>query len=182
MIIMETERLVIRNFKAEDWRDLYEYLSQKEVLNYEPECESDEDDCRKKAMERSQGNTFWAVCLKESGKMIGHLYLEQTEPKNFLTWELGYIFNPCYYGQGYATEACRGILQYAFEKLGAHRIIARCNPENTASWKLLERLKMRREGHFKKPAFFRKTQDGKPAWHDAFQYAVLEEEWHSSGI
>lgn len=181
MIIMETERLIVRNFKPEDWRDLYEYLSQKEVLKYEPQCESDEDDCKKKAIERSQGNIFWSICLKESGKMIGHIYFCQIKPYNFLTWELGYIFNPSYYGQGYATEACHKILQYGFEQLGAHRIIAKCNPENAASWKLLERLSMRREGHFKKPVFFRKTQDGKPLWHDAYEYAMLAEEW-SSGI
>jgi RimJ/RimL family protein N-acetyltransferase len=61
--------------------------------------------------------------------------------------------------------------------MGAHRIIGRCNPENTPSWKLMERLLMRREGYFKKPAFFKKSPDGKLVWHDAYQYAMLEEEF-----
>ncbi|MEN6316987.1 MAG: GNAT family protein [Clostridiaceae bacterium] len=176
-MLLETERLIIRNFVKNDWKDLYEYLSLKEVLKYEPSCESDEEDCMKKAVERSKSNTFLAVCLKENGKMIGHIYFSQVEPKEYLTWEIGYIFNPEFYGRGYATEASRGILQYGIEELGAHRIIAMCNPENTASWKLLERLSMRREGFFRKKAFFRRTDDGKPIWHDAYEYAILAEEW-----
>ena len=68
-------------------------------------------------------------------------------------------------------------MQYGFEQMGVHRIIGKCNPENTSSWKLLERLSMRREGHFKKPAFFTKSIDGKPIWHDAYQYSILDEEF-----
>jgi RimJ/RimL family protein N-acetyltransferase len=177
ILTMETERLVIRKFEPNDWKDLCEYLSLKEVLMYEPNSESDNKDCKKLALERSQSDIFFAVCLRETDKMIGHIFFNQLEPSEFLTWEIGYIFNPKFYGNGYATEACKQILKYGFEELGAHRIIGNCNPENTASWKLLERLSMRREGCFKKKAFFRKTSDGKPIWHDSYQYAILEEEW-----
>jgi [ribosomal protein S5]-alanine N-acetyltransferase len=175
-MIMETERLMIRPFSEEDWRDLHEYLSQEQVLKYEPGNVSNEEDCRKIARERAQADRFWAVCLKESDKMIGHIYFEQKEPAPFQTWMLGYIFNPAFYGNGYATEACQRILKYGFEELGAHRVMAMCNPDNAASWRLLERLHMRREGHFKKAAFFRTTADGQPIWHDAYQYAILKEE------
>lgn len=177
MMIMKTERLYVRNFKAEDWEDLFEYLSQEEVLRYEPGSVSDPDDCRKMAIERSQNNVFLAVCLKDTDKMIGHIYFNQSNPAEFLTWEIGYIFNPKFYGKGYATEACKRVLQFGFEELGAHRVVAMCNPENTSSWKLLERLFMRREGHHPKIAFFRTTDDGNPIWHDAYQYAILGDEW-----
>ncbi|PZD97239.1 hypothetical protein DNH61_03630 [Paenibacillus sambharensis] len=110
-----------------------------------------------------------------------HIYFNQTKPFEFLTWELGYIFNPKYYGNGYATEACRRILQYGFEVLKVHRVIAMCNPENNSSWELLERLLMRREGHHMKKAFFHKNNEGQPIWHDAYQYAILAEEWISKG-
>jgi RimJ/RimL family protein N-acetyltransferase len=176
-LIFETERLIIRKFVANDWADLYEYLSQKEVLKYEPSNESDEDECKQLALERSMGDIFWVVCIKDTNKMIGHVYFEQIEPLEFLTWQLGYIFNPAYYGKGYATEACQAILQYGFSRLGAHRIIAMCNVNNIASWKLLERLSMRREGHRLQNAFFERTDDGKPIWIDSFQYAILESEW-----
>ncbi|MFW6287605.1 MAG: GNAT family N-acetyltransferase, partial [bacterium] len=77
----------------------------------------------------------------------------------------------------YATEACKRMLKYGFEDLKVHRIMAKCNTENISSWKLLERLSMRREGHFKKPVYFKKTGEGNPIWHDDYQYAILEEEW-----
>jgi RimJ/RimL family protein N-acetyltransferase len=76
-MIMETERLMIRTFSEEDWRDLHEYLSQEQVLKYEPGEVSDEEDCRKMARERAQGDRFWAVCLKESDKRSGIFILSK---------------------------------------------------------------------------------------------------------
>ncbi|MNI70272.1 ribosomal-protein-S5-alanine N-acetyltransferase [compost metagenome] len=89
---------------------------------------------------------------------------------------IGYIFNPAYYGKGYATEACQRLLKYVFEELGAHRVMALCNPENAPSWRLLERLLMRREGYFKNEVFFKTTESGQPIWQDTYQYAILKEE------
>jgi len=180
MIIMEAERLFIKKFNKDDWKDLYEYLSQESVVKYEPYGVYNEDECRQEAENRSKNDAFWAVYLKENNKLIGNVYFQQQEPKEFLLWEIGYVFNPAYYGKGYATEACKRVLKYGFEQLGAHRVIGKCNPENSASWKLLERLSMRQEGHFKKPAYFKKTVDGKAIWHDAYQYAILDEEWVAS--
>ena len=182
MSMFETNRLVLRSFHSEDWKDLHEYLSNEAVVKYEPYDVYSEDACKQEAINRSKNNAFWAVCLKENGKLIGNLYFQQQEPKEFLTWEIGYVFNPSFYGEGYATEACRRILKYGFEQLGAHRIIGRCNPENTSSWRLMERLSMRREGHYQKPVFFRKTSDGKPIWQDAYEYSILEEEYFSKEV
>ncbi|MBB6714868.1 GNAT family N-acetyltransferase [Clostridium gasigenes] len=180
MEILETERLIIRRFSAEDWKALYEYLSQKSVVKYEPYDVYNEDASKQEAIYRSQNDAFWAVCLKENNKLIGNVYFQQQGPKEFLTWEIGYVFNPAYYGKGYATEACKRVLKYGFEQLGAHRVIGKCNPENTPSSRLLERLLMIREGHFRKPAYFKKTIDGKAIWHDAYQYSILEEDWFGS--
>lgn len=177
MSILETDKLIVRNFHRDDWKDLHEYLSQESVVKYEPYSVLNEEGCKQEAINRSQNNAFWAVCLKDNNKLIGNVFFQQQEPKEFLTWEIGYVFNPAYYGKGYATEACKRILRFGFEQAGAHRIIGKCNPENTASWRLLERLSMRQEGYYKKPAFFRRTLDGKPIWHDAYQYSILEEEF-----
>lgn len=177
-MILETDRLIIRKFFNDDWHDLFEYLSQETVIKYEPYGVFNEEECKKEAIRRSQDDAFWAVCLKENNKLIGNIYFKQLEPKAFMTWEIGYVFNPVYHGKGYATEASRKIIWYGFEQIGAHRIIGKCNPENIPSWKLMERLSMRREGYFRKPAFFRKSIDGKPIWHDAYQYSILAEEFH----
>jgi len=177
-----SDRLVIRKFNEDDWQDLYEYLSQESVIRYEPYDVCNEDESKEEAIYRSQNDAFWAVCLKENNKLIGNVYFQQQGPKEFLTWEIGYVFNPVYHGKGYATEACKRVLKYGFEQLGTHRVIGKCNPENASSWRLLERLSMRREGHFRKPSYFKKTIDGKAIWHDAYQYSILEEEWFDSTI
>lgn len=177
MFLLEAERLYLRYFRKDDWRDLYEYLSDEKVVAYEPYPVFSEDECKKEALNRSTNHSFIAVCLKDNHKLIGNLYFHQQDPKEFMTWEIGYVFHPSYYGKGLATEACKRLLQYAFEDLGVHRIIALCNPENTPSWHLLERLSMRREGHFKKPAFFQRSMNGQPLWHDAYQSAILVEEY-----
>lgn len=174
---METERFILRRFAGEDWRDLHEYLSQEIVVKYEPYGVFTEEESKREAARRASDEAFWAVCLKENGKVIGNIYFRQQEPQAYMTWELGYVFNAGYHGKGCATEACRKILQYGFVQLGAHRIIGMCNPDNAASWRLLERLGMKREGHFRKPAFFTKSPEGKPIWHDAYQYSILEEEF-----
>ena len=177
MEFLETERLIIRRFTAEDWEELYEYLSNEEAVKYEPYGVFTEEDCKEEAIRRAKKDFFWAVCLKENNKLIGNIYFNQQEPKEFYTWEIGYVFNPKYWGKGYATEACEVFLKSAFERLNAHRVVAMCNPKNTASWRLLERLNMRREGHFYKKAFFKRDEKGMPIWHDAYAYGILAEEW-----
>lgn len=171
---METQRLLIRKFKPEDWKDLYEYLSQKEVVKFEPYEVFTEDESKKEAVNRSENNSFWAVCLKDTGKLIGNVYLAKGE---FDTWELGYVFNGNYQGKGYATEAAFLLVDNAFKNENAHRVIAMCNPLNSASWKLLERLGLRREGHLKQNIYFKTDSSGAPIWADTYEYGILANEW-----
>ena len=176
-LVLETERLILRRFLAEDWPDLYEYLSREEVVLFEPYGIFTAEQCREEALDRAEKECFWAVCLKDTGKLIGNVYFQQQEPKDFRTWELGYVFNPVYYGRGYATESCRRIITHGFEQLQAHRVVAMCNPQNTASWRLLERLKLRREGHLRKNIYFKQDGQGNPIWNDTYEYGILAEEW-----
>lgn len=174
---LETDRLILRRFGPEDWKDLDEYLSKEEVVQYEPYEVFNEEQSKQEAINRSKNDAFWAVCLKESNKLIGNIYFAQQEPKQFMTWELGYVFNSYYFGQGYATESCNAILEYGFNELEARRVIAMCNPKNTASWRLLERLNMRREGHLIKNIYFKSDAQQNPIWSDTYEYAILSEEW-----
>jgi RimJ/RimL family protein N-acetyltransferase len=178
---MGTERLILRQFLPSDWEDLFEYLSNPEVVKYEPYGVYTKDESMIEAMERheEQNNRFWAVCLKDSSKMIGHIYFAQSEPLEFRTWELGYVFNPAFYGHGYATEACKAILQYGFLVKKAHRIVAGVNVLNQASWNVLERLQMRKEAHMLQNVFFKKTTEGEPIWNDSYRYAILSSEYLS---
>ncbi len=176
-ISIKTQRLYIRRFKHTDANDLYDYLSKEEVVRFEPYPVYSKEQCVSEAISRADNETMFAVCLKDSRKLIGNLYFAKSQPKEIMTWELGYVFNSNFWGRGYAQEACRGILEYAFNTLGAHRIISRCNPKNVASWKLLERLKFRREGHLVKNIYFETNSEGKPLWKDTYLYAMLGVEY-----
>jgi [ribosomal protein S5]-alanine N-acetyltransferase len=171
--VIETDRLFIRQFTQADNNDLYEYLSDPVTYLFEPGKPITLDEAKELCIIRSKGNEFLSVVLKQNGKMIGHLYFKQLEPAERLTWELGYIFNPKYQRKGYASEASRAITEHAFANYKTHRIMARCNPDNTASWKLLEKIGYIREGHFKKCGFTHKDNNGSPIWTDAYEYSKI---------
>lgn len=177
--MIETKRLLIRSFNKNDWRDLYEYLSDEEVVKFEPyECYT-LDECKKEAARRSKDGDFKAVCLKDTLKLIGNIYLSE---RDFNTWELGYVFNKNFQGYGYATEAASVMVDDAFKNRGARRIIAMCSPLNVSSWRLLERLGMRREGHLLQNIYFKLDKQGNPIWHDTYEYGILAAEWHSNPL
>jgi RimJ/RimL family protein N-acetyltransferase len=180
MDFLETERLVLRRFEESDAGALYEYLSDPEVVKYEPYDVMTLEECAEVARRRSSEtrDVFWAVCLKENGKLIGNVYFAQQEPEEFMTWEIGYVFNSAYHGLGYATEACARVFRYGFEGKNAHRIVAGVNVKNTASWRLLERLRLRRESHQLQCVFFKRDSAGTPIWVDSYEYAILAAEYH----
>lgn len=170
---METPRLILRKHTENDWKDLFGYLSLPQTYIFEPGEPIDSTQAKRLAKERSKGTHFLAVELKENRKMIGHLYFKQIPPDHFMTWELGFIFNPAYHNKGYCTEAAKKLIEYAFQELNAHRIIAYCNIKNIASWRVLEKIGMRREALNLQKGYFRKDEKGSPLWFDSYQYAIL---------
>jgi RimJ/RimL family protein N-acetyltransferase len=84
---------------------------------------------------------------------------------------VGWILDPEYHGRGYATEAANTLLDLAFGPADMHRVVARCDARNERSWRLMERLGMRREAHFREHAIV------KGAWDEEFIYAMLWQEW-----
>lgn len=175
--IIKTNRLILRPFNAEDSKDLFEYLSDESVVMYEPYSVFTEDECVKEALSRSENSSFIAVTLAKNGKLIGNIYFNKTQPDFINTYEIGYVFNPKYGGLGYATEAAKAIMAYGFTGLDLHRIIAMCSVKNEKSWKLLERLNMRREATRIKNMYFDCDENGNPLWFDSYQYAILKDEW-----
>ena len=176
--MIRTERLLLRQFSPDDWRDLHEYLSQPKTVQYEPYDVFSIEQAKQEAARRCADESFWAVVLP-SGKVIGNVWLAKG---GFDTWQLGYVFNCDYWGHGYATEACRAALDDVFANHSAHRITATVNPANEPSWRLLERLGFRREGHLLKNVFFRTDAEGQPVWQDTYEYALLASEWYGSGM
>ena len=85
--------------------------------------------------------------------------------------ELGYAFHPDHHGKGYATEAGAAVLEIAFASLGVRRVTAGVFADNVPSWRLLERLGMRREGHNLRDSLHRER-----GWLDGYTYALLADE------
>lgn len=87
--------------------------------------------------------------------------------------ELGWVLDPAHSGRGYATEAVRALLDHCFSDLAVHRVVASCFLDNVASWRLMERVGMRRESHAVRDSLHRSG-----AWLDSVTYALLADEWH----
>jgi RimJ/RimL family protein N-acetyltransferase len=111
-----------------------------------------------------------ALQRRDTGELIGDCFLQvdAEEPRQA---EVGYTVARAHQRRGYAAEAVRGVLAYAFGALRLHRLIAVTDCRNAASVALLERLGWRREGHFLQNVWF------KGAWADEYLYALLYEEW-----
>ena len=167
--IAETERLILRRYKEEDLQDLFEYLSDKEVVEYEPYKPLTLNETKENLEWRIGTDEMIAVELKDSHKMIGNVYMGKRE---FEALEIGYVFNRNYWGHGYATESCKALMQQAFSK-GIHRIYAECDPHNKRSWKLLEKLGFQREAHLRENVYFWKDENDKAIWKDTYIYAKL---------
>ncbi|MFA1781726.1 GNAT family N-acetyltransferase [Bacillus velezensis] len=172
---IKTDRLVIRTFEPEDWQDVYAYTSNPNVMKYIPEGVFTEDEARKFVTENSGEHAGkFPVLLKNEKTVIGHIAFFQYFGDH--TYEIGWVFHPEYQGKGYASEAARAVLAFGFNKMKLHRIIATCQPENTASHRVMEKIGMRREG------FFKKCIPHDNEWWDEYYYAVLEEEWEASNL
>ncbi len=128
-IIAETKRLILRRYRIEDVQDLFEYLSDEEVVKYEPYKPLSFDEAKKNREWRIGTGEMIAVELKSSHKMIGNVYLGR---RDFEALEIGYVFNRNYWRQGYAAESCEVLIQRAFSN-GIHRIYAECDPDNKSS-------------------------------------------------
>lgn len=170
-IIAETERLILRRYKQEDLQDLFEYLSDREVVKYEPYQPMTLDEAKENLAWRIGTDEMVAVELKASHKMIGNVYMGR---RDFEALEIGYVFNRDYWGHGYAAESCAALIRQAFSN-GIHRIYAECDPNNQSSWKLLEALGFQREAHFRKNVYFWKDEAEKAIWKDTYVYAKLND-------
>ena len=177
---LETERLRIRRLRETDLVALVAYRSLPEVAWMQLWEGYDAEEGRRLIRGCSvtepfaAGDSFqFGVTLKDTGELIGDLYLKLDGAGEQA--EVGYTFAPQFQGQGLATEAVKGFINHAFTKRGLHRIYGVTDPRNTASVKLLRRLGMRQEAHFKESLWF------KGEWADDVVFAILAREWGALG-
>ena len=110
----------------DDLQDLFEYLSDEKVVEYEPYKPMNIEEVKDELEWRISTDEMIAVELKDNHKMIGNVYLGK---RDFNTLEIGYVFNKSYWGNGYAKESCKAVIDNAFTE-GVHRIFAECDPNN----------------------------------------------------
>lgn len=167
---IETERLLIRKLDWADEQAVYDYTSDNLVMKYLPEGVFTKE-ATKEFIGQNVGEQAekFAVVLKDEDLLIGHIFFGKYFGSH--TYEIGWVFNPKFYNQGYASESAKAMVAYGFGKMKLHRIIATCQPENTPSYRVMEKIGMRREGHFKK------CIPNGAEWWDEYYYAILDEEW-----
>ena len=111
-----------------------------------------------------------AVVERASGTTVGDLSLRWVSNLH-RTAEIGFIFDPRQQGKGFATEAARALVDWAFASAGFHRVIGRTEARNGASARVLDKLGMRLEAHFVENEWV------KAEWQSELVYAVLDREW-----
>ncbi len=174
---VRTDRLTIRPAEQRDALPTFAFRSLPEVARWMTAHPTDPEAWAEGFGERLADT----LVVEKDGAVIGDLMLRVEDPWSQAEVreqaagtqvEIGYVFDPAYAGQGYATEATREELRICFEDLGVRRVIAQLFADNVASWRLLERLGMRREQHTKQDSLHRNGE-----WLDGMMYAMLADEW-----
>ncbi|KJK49355.1 acetyltransferase [Lentzea aerocolonigenes] len=173
---IRTARLVLRPFQEDDLDVFHAYRSLPEVHRYLYNDTASREGVAELLARRINEHELTeegqrlalAVCLDE--EVIGDVALKWTNEAN-RQGEIGYSLHPAFQGKGYAQEAAAHMLKLGFEDLGLHRIQAECDARNEPSWRVMERLNMRREAHLRHHELF------KGEWGDSYVYAMLAEEY-----
>ena len=172
-----SERIILREMEIDDWPDVHKYASQAIVCQYQPWGPNSEDDSQffvkqikedAKIVPRSR--YVFSVIDKNNKRMIGAGELNLRDFNN-KTGEISYVINPDYWGKGFATEVAQLLLKFGFLAFNLHRIYATCDPRNSGSIKVLEKIGMVQEGRMREDLL---VKDG---WRDSFLYSILEQEW-----
>jgi [ribosomal protein S5]-alanine N-acetyltransferase len=173
MDAIETDRLVLRNFRKLDASDLFAYLREPGASCFLSLKLADMGAAEAEAEKRSRSDEHIAVCLRDSGRLIGDVFAMPEED----TFSVGWNFNADFGGAGFASEAARALFAYLFTVKQARRLYAYVEDHNIPSQRLCERLGMRKEGLFKEFVSFKKDDDGDPIFENTIQYAILRKEW-----
>ena len=176
-MILTTERLLLRDFVESDRESVLAYQQDPLYLRYYEWTSRTAEDVRQfiqvfldQQKQDPRIKFQFAVTLKPTGRLIGNCGVRRDSPDAY-EGDIGYEFDPRFWGKGYATEAARAVLGFGFSQMGLHRISAWCIADNTGSARVLEKLGMRQEGRLREHDYF------KGRWWDILLYAILYDEW-----
>jgi [ribosomal protein S5]-alanine N-acetyltransferase len=174
--VLKTKRLILRPFKLSDAKSVQQKAGKKEIakttLNIPhpyPDGVAEEWISTHQSKFESGELVNYAITLKETGELIGAVGLVVT--KKFNHAELGYWIDKSYWGEGYATEAAKALLDYGFNTHKLYKIFAELMTKNPASGKVVKKLGMKKEGLFKGHVLKANRYE------DIVMYGILKTEW-----
>jgi RimJ/RimL family protein N-acetyltransferase len=172
-----TERLIIREFRDDDWPAVLAYQSDPLYLRYYEWTDRSPEAVREFVQmfldhQQAQPRIKFqlAVTLKENNQLIGNCGIRM-ETAGATEADIGFELAPQHWSKGFATEAARAIVAFGFTELGVHRIWAHAVADNVGSAKVLEKVGMQREGRLREKEYY------KGRWWDTLLFAILEHEW-----
>ena len=176
-VTIETERLILREFRRDDREKVHEYAVDPEVYHYMPWGPNTEDETSA-FIERAIASRHrdprlhfeLAVTLRETGRLIGGAGIRAAD-ECFRTADMGYCLRRDAWGRGLATEAAAGLIEFGFKQLGVHRIWATCDTGNVRSAHVLEKAGMKLEGTMRDDTWLRGH------WRSSRLYSILDDEW-----
>ena len=177
-MFFSTERLTVRRFRPDDAAAFSAYRSVPEVAHYQGwEAPFSLEEATAAAQRFAEGDPlkpgWFQYAIDRDGVLIGDIGLNLHE--NLMQADVGFTLAPEYQGQGYATEAVHGLLNYLFVERNLHRVSAECDARNTASAALLRRLGFRDEGLRLQNTWF------KGEWTDDLFFGLLNSDWPRQG-
>ena len=181
-IIAETERLVLRTIEESDAAEQMRLLNTPTVMarlgGVKELHEIEAKHAKGRAMYAREGFSFLFMIEKASGEMVGHCGMKRVDnplAPNVGDHEVGWLVREDRWRRGYAEEAMRAVLEWAFTRIGAPHVVALTSLANAGSWKPMEKLGMvRREDlDFSDPAF-------PPEDNPTIQYSLTKEQWESA--
>ena len=174
---IRTQRLLLREARLGDYDDIHAYAVDPDVVRFmdwgpnTPEVTAQAlGGWVAMSAQWPRDEVNLVVELSETGRAIGAIRLS-IQSKTDRTADFGYTLNKDYWRRGLATEAASAIIETAFTTLGLHRVYATCDVRNAASYKVMEKLGMRREGTLLK------NHEVRGRWRDTHVYALLAQEW-----
>lgn len=173
---IKTNRLLLRRFTEKDIPAACSYVSSRENTKYMMCGVQTEEEYRAyiRFSAKDENYYIFAVTEKETGKLIGTADLGLIDDDTQA--EIGWVIHRDYWNKGYCTEVGRALLSFAFDGLDLRRVIAHCDVENIGSWRVMEKIGMRREGCFVEG---RRPYDYDPYYHSSeYSYAIMSDEYY----
>jgi len=171
---IKTERLILRDFMPEDIHFYIDLETHYDCIEYESESVLKEESLIQnfnQIVELQVANPrdkYSLIIISiETYEPVGRVVLWKIDD-SIREWEIGWFIHPNYWKNGYASEAAKAMIQFAFEELNAHRIQALCHEHNHRSERVMIRIGMQKEGILRSVRYLNHH------WYGSLIYSILD--------